>query len=96
LKDKQKETNSYNNIKVVSHDALPNYEMALQSLRDNSSSRLKEHENAKWLTKEHLDEVEWLPADVILIDKIRMDMYEDLYGTFYKNDIKIKFGFNIQ
>ena len=36
LKDKQKETNSYNNIKVVSHDALPNYEMALQSLRDLS------------------------------------------------------------
>lgn len=36
--------------------------------------KLKEHENAKWLTKEHLDEVEWLPADVILIDKIRMDM----------------------
>ena len=35
---------------------------------------LKEHENAKWLTKEHLDEVEWLPADVILIDKIRMAM----------------------
>ena len=36
--------------------------------------KLKEHENAKWLTKEQLDEVEWLPADVILIDKIRMDM----------------------
>lgn len=36
--------------------------------------KLKEHENAKWLTKEYLDEVEWLPADVILIDKIRMDM----------------------
>ena len=36
--------------------------------------KLKEHENAKWLTKEHLDDVEWLPADVILIDKIRMDM----------------------
>ena len=36
--------------------------------------KLKEHENAKWLTKEHLDEVEWLPSDVILIDKIRMNM----------------------
>ncbi len=40
----------------------------------NGELKLKEHENAKWLTKEHLDEVEWLPADVILIDKIRMDM----------------------
>ena len=32
---------------------------------------LKEHENAKWLTKEHIGEVEWLPADVTLIEKIR-------------------------
>ena len=32
---------------------------------------LKEHENAKWLTKQHLGEVEWLPADVTLIEKIR-------------------------
>lgn len=32
---------------------------------------LKEHEAAKWLTKEELDSVEWLPADVTLIDKIR-------------------------
>lgn len=32
---------------------------------------LKEHEAAKWLTKEELDSVEWLPADVTLIEKIR-------------------------
>ncbi len=31
---------------------------------------LKEHEAAKWLTKEELDSVEWLPADVTLIDII--------------------------
>jgi mutator protein MutT len=35
---------------------------------------LKEHENAKWLPKEHIGEVEWLPADVTLIEKIREDM----------------------
>ena len=35
---------------------------------------LKEHENAKWLTKQHLGDVEWLPADVTLIEKIRDDM----------------------
>lgn len=33
---------------------------------------LTEHEAAKWLTKNELDSVEWLPADIILIDKIRM------------------------
>lgn len=32
---------------------------------------LKEHEAAKWLTKEELDSVDWLPADVTLIDKIK-------------------------
>ena len=31
---------------------------------------LKEHEAAKWLTKDELWSVEWLPADVTLIDKI--------------------------
>ena len=31
---------------------------------------LKEHEAAKWLTKETLDSVDWLPADEGLIGKI--------------------------
>ena len=35
---------------------------------------LTEHEAAKWLTKEELDSVEWLPADIILIDKIKKCM----------------------
>ena len=30
---------------------------------------LKEHEAAKWLTKDELDSVEWLPADITLIEK---------------------------
>ena len=32
---------------------------------------LKEHEAAKWLNKNTIDEVEWLPADVTLIDVIK-------------------------
>lgn len=32
---------------------------------------LKEAEAAKWLDKEHLDTVPWLPADITLIDQIR-------------------------
>lgn len=35
---------------------------------------LKEAEAAKWLTKEQLDSVAWLPADIMLIEKIRMFM----------------------
>lgn len=36
--------------------------------------KLLEAEAAKWLTKEELDSVQWLPADVTLIDKIRKSM----------------------
>lgn len=35
---------------------------------------LKEAEAAKWLTKEELYSVEWLPADIILIEKIKKEM----------------------
>ena len=33
---------------------------------------LKEHEDARWLGKDELMDVEWLPADVGLIDEISM------------------------
>lgn len=33
---------------------------------------LKEHEAARWLTGATLDSVEWLPADITIIEKIRM------------------------
>ena len=32
---------------------------------------LKEAEAAKWLSKDELDSVQWLPADITLIDKIK-------------------------
>lgn len=32
---------------------------------------LKEHEAARWLNGVQLDDVEWLPADIILIEKIK-------------------------
>lgn len=31
---------------------------------------LREHEDARWLSEDELDTVDWLPADVGLIDKI--------------------------
>ena len=37
---------------------------------------LKEAEDAKWLIKEHLADVKWLPADVTLIEKIGEALYE--------------------
>ena len=37
---------------------------------------LKEHEAAKWLTKDELDSVDWLPADVTLVAKVKMGMVD--------------------
>ena len=37
---------------------------------------LKEHEAAKWLDKKRLDSVNWLPADQVLIEKLRVEMEE--------------------
>jgi 8-oxo-dGTP diphosphatase len=35
---------------------------------------LKEAEAAKWLSKDTIDDVEWLPADVTLVGKIKAEM----------------------
>ena len=35
---------------------------------------LKEHEAARWLAKDELNSVNWLPADIQLIDKIKTVM----------------------
>ena len=35
---------------------------------------LKEYEAARWLTREELADVEWLPADVAVAEKIEEDM----------------------
>ena len=35
---------------------------------------LKEHEAAKWLTKEELSSVDWLPADITLVDTIQKNL----------------------
>ena len=32
---------------------------------------LKEHEAAKWLTRESIGSVEWLPADITILEKIK-------------------------
>lgn len=38
---------------------------------DSGSLTLKEHEAARWLQRDELDSVEWLPADKIVIEEIR-------------------------
>lgn len=44
--------------------------MFLCTIKDGQLE-LKEHEDAKWLDKESINTVDWLPADLQLIDKIK-------------------------
>ena len=58
---------------TVEYD-YPNFHLSMDcficSIREGNFV-LKEHQEARWLTKETLDSVEWLPADQGLIEKLK-------------------------
>jgi hypothetical protein len=37
----------------------------------NDAMHLNEHEAAKWLTKNELDSIKWLPADIAIIKQLK-------------------------
>lgn len=47
----------------------------------NNKFTLLEHKAAKWLTKEQLNTVEWLPADVEVVEKLRMNELQMMKKT---------------
>ena len=63
-------------IDTIEYD-YPNFHLSMDCFWAEVTKghlELKEAEAAKWLTKDQLDSVAWLPADVTLIDKIRRYM----------------------
>lgn len=66
----------YDLIDTVEYD-YPNFHLSMDCFWCDVVSGdliLKEHEAAKWLTREDLDSVEWLPADIALISQIKDKM----------------------
>lgn len=62
-------------IDIVEYD-YPNFHLTMHCFKCTVKSGnlvLKEHEAARWLTKETIDSVKWLPADQGLIEKIKTD-----------------------
>lgn len=60
-------------IQTVEYD-YPNFHLSMDCFwceLESEQLELKEHEDAKWLLKNELDSVDWLPADIILVDEIR-------------------------
>ena len=63
-------------IDTVDYD-YPNFHLSMKCYWCEIVSgtlELKEHDAAKWLDKEHLRSVEWLPADLGLVGKIEGEM----------------------
>lgn len=63
-------------ITTVEYD-YPSFHLSMDSFWCELASdhlTLKEHESAKWLTKETLRSVDWLPADLELIDEIEKQL----------------------
>ena len=60
-------------IDTIEYD-YPTFHLSMKcywwSVREGKLTLL-EHENAKWLDKESLSSVDWLPADLLIIDKIK-------------------------
>ena len=60
-------------IKTIEYD-YPEFHLSMDYFLaevKNGELVLKEAESARWLTKDELDTVKWLPADLELIDYIR-------------------------
>ena len=63
-------------IDTIEYD-YPNFHLSMDCFWAEIKSGqlvLKEAEAARWLSREELDSVEWLPADIALIDKIREEL----------------------
>lgn len=62
---------------TVEHD-YPDFHLSMQcfwcELAEGSHLKLLEHEAAKWLSKDELDSVDWLPADIKVVEAIRKSL----------------------
>lgn len=61
-------------LTTVEHD-YPTFHLSMDcfwaELVDGTEMTLLEHEAAKWLTLDQIDSVDWLPADVKVVDAIK-------------------------
>lgn len=57
---------------TVDYD-YPNFHLTMHCYHcsiGDGEIRLLEHQSAKWLTKDELNEVEWLPADIAVLERL--------------------------
>ncbi len=63
-------------LTTVEHD-YPKFHLSMDcfwaELADDSKMTLLEHEAAKWLDIDSIDSVDWLPADIKVVEAIKKD-----------------------
>ncbi len=68
-------------LTTVEHD-YPTFHLSMDcfwaELKEGSNVELLEHEAAKWLSLDTLDEVDWLPADIKVVEAIRNDIKNEI------------------
>lgn len=60
-------------IKTIEYD-YPEFHLTMHCFLTRileGTPKLLEHENAKWVTKEEIDSVAWLPADLEVIEDVK-------------------------
>lgn len=61
-------------LTTVEHD-YPHFHLSMDcfwaELKEGTEMTLLEHEAAQWLARDELDTVDWLPADVKVVEAIR-------------------------
>lgn len=62
---------------IVNYD-YPTFHLTMHCYQcriiDDGAIKLREHKSAKWLTPEQLDSVAWLPADRIVVSKLKQEL----------------------
>ena len=68
-------------LTTVEHD-YPQFHLSMDcfwaELKDGTEMVLKEHEAAKWLARDELDSVDWLPADVKVVEAIKKNLLRNV------------------
>jgi len=61
-------------LTTVEHD-YSDFHLSMQcffaSLKDDSHLKLLEHEASRWLSFDELDDVDWLPADIKVVETLK-------------------------
>ena len=64
-------------IKTIEYD-YPKFHLTMHCYKcslQNSYPKMLEHEAFQWLEKEKIDELNWLPADLEIIEKLKEMLY---------------------